>query len=54
VENYIQRNFNVQVTCNGGHDVPISSGKTFTCTGGGRTFTVRLTDNKGTYQVAPG
>ena len=54
VESYIQQNFSESnVTCNGGQNIEISQGKKFQCRGGdGRTFTVTLTDDSGTYEVA--
>jgi hypothetical protein len=53
VETYIQDNFaESRVTCNGGSNIEISTGKTFQCRGGdGRTFTVKLTNDSGTYVV---
>ena len=54
VESYIQQNFSESsVTCNGGQNIEISQGKKFQCRGGdGRTFTVTLTNDSGTYEVA--
>ena len=39
-------------TIGGGQNIEISQGKKFQCRGGdGRTFTVTLTDDSGTYEV---
>lgn len=56
VERYITTQFSASnVTCNGGSNITITKGKTFTCTGAnGATFTVKLTDGSGGYQVSQG
>ena len=56
VEDYISKNFATSdVSCNKGSDIEIKKGKTFTCTSGdGKSFTVTMTDDSGTYQVTQG
>ena len=62
VENYIESSPSpafghpTQVVCNGGKDIRISQGKTFTCTGaGGATFHVVITKaSDAEYTVTPG
>jgi hypothetical protein len=54
VESYISSQFGATgVSCNNGKDFEISKGKTFTCTAsGGKTFSVKLLDDKGKYEVS--
>jgi hypothetical protein len=51
VERYIADTYNVDVTCNGGRDMPIATGRTYSCVGGGVVLAVHLTDNHGGYEV---
>lgn len=54
VESYIEQQFGAKgVACNGGSDIDISKGRTFTCTGADNSsFKVTLTDDKGGYRVS--
>ena len=60
VENYIESNSNFgspkNVVCNGGSDIRVTKGKTFTCTAsGGSTFRVEITKvSDAEYLVTPG
>ena len=54
VESYIEGpNFGAKnVTCNGGSDISVESGKKFTCRdGSGNVYNVTMTDDNGTYTV---
>lgn len=54
VEKYVGTTFGVSgVNCNGGSDFTIKNGNTFTCTAAqGVTFTVKLTNGDGNYEVS--
>ncbi len=54
VEKYIGQNFSASgVTCNSGKDFKVKDGDTFSCTASqGATFTVKLTNGDGGYQVS--
>ena len=55
VEGYIEKNLGAtNVTCNGGSNIEVKKGKTFTCTGSDNAkFTVTMTDDKGGYSPVP-
>jgi len=54
VENYIEQNLgSSNVVCNGGQDIGIEKGKTFTCTGSdGARFSVTITQTDGAHYTA--
>jgi hypothetical protein len=55
VESYIATNFQASgVTCNGGSNIKVQKGKTFTCTAANNArFTVTMNDDKGSYTPVP-
>lgn len=54
VENYIEQNLgSSDVVCNGGQNIDIAKGKTFTCTGSdGARFSVTITQTDGAHYTA--
>jgi hypothetical protein len=51
VERYIAKTYNLGVSCNYGHDMPVATGRTYTCVGSGVVLSVRLVNNHGGYEV---
>jgi hypothetical protein len=52
VERYIADTYNVGVVCNDGHDMPVVSGRTYSCVGSGVVLAVHLLDNHGGYEIS--